>query len=89
MKTIAIPAEKLGVLEAQLANLPLHKLKRERKSDFNRLSRVLRDLKMVPKGDVVGLSFGVNCLGEVTAFVTYQVDTHERVSVPHAEMETS
>lgn len=81
-KIIAIPAEKLGVLEHQIQEMANGKTKRERRNTMARLARVLKDLKMVP-ATIHAISFGVDHLGGLQAFVVCEIeDASVRAQVP-------
>lgn len=66
---VVIPAEKLGILEAQFQQVHTYKLKRERKAEYTRLSRVLKDLKLVERDvEIRGVSYGVLSDGSLVVF---------------------
>ena len=74
-KVIAIPADKLGVLEHQFITATGRVTKRDRRQDFVRLNRVLKDLGLIErKCDVRSIAFGINFLGERNAFIICVVD---------------
>jgi len=63
-KVIAIPAEKLGLLEQQFIGLISPVLKRKRQVRFNGLVQVLKALGLIRmKSEVVALSYGIEANG--------------------------
>lgn len=84
MRTIAIPAHNLGALEQAFKQLDTFKLKRERQSEFQRICRVLKDLRLIdPKERILGVSLGVDKAGELTAFVSCELlERHVGQEVP-------
>lgn len=79
---VAIPASKLGVLEAQFKALGTYKLKRERKAELIRLTRVLKDLRLIARGmDISALAFGLDGAGEACAFISDEVNLHHQGEV--------
>lgn len=87
-KVVFIPAEHLGVLEPQfLAGLASLSIQRQRKREFGRFTRILRDLKFIPlaKGEEIrGISYGFNALGERGLFVTFYPGVRADVVIPPA-----
>ena len=74
-KVIAIPAEKLGLLEQQFIGLISPVLKRKRQVRFNGLVQVLKALGLIRmKSEVVALSYGIEANGALTAFIICDID---------------
>lgn len=74
-RVIIIPVEKLGVLEHNFRGVWTTKLKSTRRMGFNRLSRVLKDLMLIPRSsNVLGLATGVGGNGELNAYVICEID---------------
>lgn len=75
-QVVAIPAEKLGILEAHIQQMINHKLKRDRRQAFNRISRIINDLGLNAElTQVKLLGFAVTELGDLVAILSDHTDT--------------
>ena len=60
-----LEAHRLGVMEQQLQQMGAATTARARKSEFIRIARLFKDLKLIPKAEqITAIALGVNCLGE-------------------------
>lgn len=81
MNSIAIPASQLGHLESVVKALPSFTLARDRKAEFSRITRVLKDLKLIDKAmQPVAVSIGCDKAGALLLIVTFEID--QRINVP-------
>lgn len=80
---LAIPAERLGILESTFRGLPTWKTKRNRKQEFERIVRVMKDLHLLDKGSMpVAVSLGVDSSGQLLAIINFAVETRAEVRLP-------
>ena len=74
-KVIAIPAEKLGMLEQHFIGLISPVLKRKRQGRFNGLTQVLKALGLIQaKSEVTALAYGIEVNGALSAFIICNID---------------
>ena len=73
-EAIQIPAESVGLaFQQQLAATYSIKNKRKSKSEFNRMARTLRDLRLVqPNFDISHITFGVDRNGNKAIIIAGQ-----------------
>lgn len=86
VNSLAIPANKLGHLESVVRALPSFNLTRDRKAEFSRIVRVLKDLKLIAKeSEPVAVSIGCDKAGALLLIVNFAID--QRINIPLSEGE--